>query len=152
MFLNSLTGKAAGIKRENNRKYAKDEFLAQYPQFKTLVPDTMLDIYLNMANNSISDERFHSAWELACGLFVAHFCTLYIESLTPENSTADDVISKAGAVGVVTSESADGVSYSRDTGSILADLSGWAAFKSTTFGVQFITLANLYGKGGMYVW
>ena len=52
---------------------------------------------------------------------------------------------------MVTSESADGVSYSRD-GSALNDLNGWAAFKMTTFGVQFATMAKLVGRGGMYVW
>ena len=71
--------------------------------------------------------------------------------MQPEGTDASQVLASASSAGMVTSESADGVSYSRD-GSALNDLNGWAAFKMTTFGVQFATMAKLVGRGGMYVW
>ena len=76
---------------------------------------------------------------------------MYMQSMLPGETSAAAVVAKASSVGIITGESADGVSYSRD-GSALNDLAGWAAFKATTFGVQFATIAKMVGKGGMYVW
>lgn len=146
-----IVSQASNIKKEEHPEYTKETFLLLYPQFRGVLPDAALDMYVNLGLSCVNYKRFNRMWKAAIGLFIAHFCTLYLQSMQPEGTDASQVLASASSAGMVTSESADGVSYSRD-GSALNDLNGWAAFKMTTFGVQFATMAKLVGRGGMYVW
>lgn len=146
-----IVSQASNIKKEEHPEYTKETFLLLYPQFRGVLPDAALDMYLDLGLSCVNYKRFNRMWKAAIGLFIAHFCTLYLQSMQPEGTDASQVLASASSAGMVTSESADGVSYSRD-GSALNDLNGWAAFKMTTFGVQFATMAKLVGRGGMYVW
>ena len=150
-MINSLIAQASNIKREGHPDYTAESFLALYPQFTGVIPEEVLKMYVDLGVSCINAERFGKMWKHAVSLFIAHFCTLYMQSMQPEGTAAASVVAAASSAGMVTSESADGVSYSRD-GSALSDLSGWAAFKMTTFGVQFATIARMVGRGGMYVW
>lgn len=147
-----LIAQASNIKTQANPVYALSDFLTFYPQFKGLLADVVLQSYIDLGQACVSKQRFGKMWQLAIGLFIAHFCTLYLQSMSGAGSEVADVLSAAQTAGVVTSESADGVSYSMDTSASSNDLAGWAAFKLTTFGVQFATIAKLVGKGGVYVW
>lgn len=146
-----IVSQASNIKKEEHPEYTRETFLLLYPQFRGVLPDAALDMYVDLGLSCVNYKRFHRMWKAAIGLFIAHFCTLYLQSMQPEGTDASQVLASASSAGMVTSESADGVSYSRD-GSALNDLNGWAAFKMTTFGVQFATMAKLVGRGGMYVW
>lgn len=146
-----IVSQASNIKKEEHPEYTKETFLLLYPQFRGAIPDAALDMYVDLGLSCVNYKRFNRMWKAAIGLFIAHFCTLYLQSMQPEGTDASQVLASASSAGMVTSESADGVSYSRD-GSALNDLNGWAAFKMTTFGVQFSTMAKLVGRGGMYVW
>lgn len=146
-----IVSQASNIKKEEHPEYTKETFLLLYPQFGGVLPDAALDMYVDLGLSCVNYKRFNRMWKAAIGLFIAHFCTLYLQSMQPEGTDASQVLAAASSAGMVTSESADGVSYSRD-GSALNDLNGWAAFKMTTFGVQFATMAKLVGRGGMYVW
>lgn len=146
-----IVSQASNIKKEEHPEYTKETFLLLYPQFRGMLPDAALDMYVDLGLSCVNYKRFNRMWKAAIGLFIAHFCTLYLQSMQPEGTDASQVLAAASSAGMVTSESADGVSYSRD-GSALNDLNGWAAFKMTTFGVQFATMAKLVGRGGMYVW
>lgn len=146
-----IVSQASNIKKEEHPEYTKETFLLLYPQFRGVLPDAALDMYVDLGLSCVNYRRFNRMWKAAIGLFIAHFCTLYLQSMQPEGTDASQVLASASSAGMVTSESADGVSYSRD-GSALNDLNGWAAFKMTTFGVQFATMAKLVGRGGMYVW
>ena len=150
-MINSLIAQASNIKKEGHPEYTKDSFLVLYPQFSGVIPDEVLEMFVDLGLSCVNAQRFGKAWKHAVSLFIAHFCTLYLQSMQPEGTAAASVVAAASSAGMVTSESADGVSYSRD-GSALNDLAGWAAFKMTTFGVQFATLAKLVGRGGMYIW
>lgn len=150
-MINSLIAQASNIKREGHPDYTAESFLALYPQFTGVIPEEVLKMYVDLGVSCINAKRFGKMWKHAVSLFIAHFCTLYMQSMQPEGTAAASVVAAASSAGMVTSESADGVSYSRD-GSALSDLSGWAAFKMTTFGVQFATIARMVGRGGMYVW
>ena len=58
-------------------------------------------------------------------LFIAHFLTLYLESMSDSDTpSADEVISSATVRGIITSESVSGVSYSQDVSTITNDLDG----------------------------
>ena len=146
-----IVSQASNIKKEEHPEYTKETFLLLYPQFRGVLPDAVLDMYVDLGLSCVNYRRFNRMWKAAIGLFIAHFCTLYLQSMQPEGTDASQVLASASSAGMVTSESADGVSYSRD-GSALNDQNGWAAFKMTTFGVQFATMAKLVGRGGMYVW
>lgn len=151
MSMIGIVSQASNIKKEEHPEYTKETFLLLYPQFRGVLPDAALDMYVDLGLSCVNYKRFNRMWKAAIGLFIAHFCTLYLQSMQPEGTDASQVLAAASSAGMVTSESADGVSYSRD-GSALNDLNGWAAFKMTTFGVQFATMAKLVGRGGMYVW
>ena len=146
-----IVSQASNIKKEEHPEYTKETFLLLYPQFRGVLPDAALDMYVDLGLSCVNYKRFNRMWKAAIGLFIAHFCTLYLQSMQPEGTDASQVLASASSAGMVTSESADGVSYSRD-GSARNDRNGWAAFKMTTFGVQFATMAKLVGRGGMYVW
>lgn len=153
-MLLGLMADASNIKScAGNPCYTVEDFLTAYPQFGNgLVPEEMLEEWVELARATIPKKRFNAYWKMAVGLFAAHFAALYLESMRPEGSTASSVLAAAHTAGVVASESADGVSHSMDNSMLTGDLSGWAAWKLTTFGVQFATIAKMVGKGGMYVW
>ncbi len=147
-----LTAQASNIKTQENPLYTLNDFLTFYPQFAGLLPDVVLNSFLELGQACVAKQRFGKMWQLAIGLFIAHFCTLYLQNVAEPGTEAADVVNAAQAAGVVTSESADGVSYSMDTSMLSQDLAGWAAFKLTSFGSQFATIAKLVGKGGIYIW
>ena len=146
-----IVSQSLNIKKEAQPESTKESFLLLYPQFRRVLPEAALDMYVDLGLSCVNYKRFNRMWKAAIGLFIAHFCTLYLQSMQPEGTDASQVLASASSAGMVTSESAAGVSCSRD-GSALDDLNGWAAFKMTTFGVQFATMAKLVGRGGMYVW
>lgn len=151
-MINGLIAQAANIKRPNSAEdYNLDMFLAAYPQFSGNVPDEILEEYVEMVLGIVNRKRFGAAWKRAIGLYLAHVLTLYLQTAQPEGTETADIVSAASSVGMITGESADGVSYSRDN-SAVSDLAGWADFKTTAYGVQFATLAKLYARGGSYVW
>lgn len=152
MLYHPLIAQASNIKTEENPVYSKEDFLEFYPQFDGKMPDVVLNSFLELGQACVSKQRYGKMWQHCIGLFIAHMCTLYMQSAADAESPAADVLAAAQAAGVVTSESADGVSYSMDTSALSQDLAGWAAFKLTAFGVQFATLARFAGKGGIYVW
>lgn len=153
MFINGLLAQASNLKpTDGNPSYTVADFEELYPQFKGLVPDAAISQYVEMGNACVNKRRYGAMWKTAIGLFIAHFCALYLQSQTEAGSDANSVLAAATNAGLLSGESADGVSYSREIGSITSDLAGWSGFKLTSYGVQFATLAKMAGKGGMYVW
>ena len=156
-ILLALRAQASGIKAPNNHTYTAAQFLAVYPQFGTIIdnapviPDAVMDMFLELTNEVVSEQRFGAMWEYACGLYLAHMLTMWMQGNVPEGSDPTDIVATGSSIGAVTSESADGVSYSLDT-SAVQDLSGWADFKLTRFGVMYASIAKRLAKGGMYVW
>jgi hypothetical protein len=63
----------------------------------------------------------------------------------------EQISAKGQVLGITTNESVDGVSYSVDISAFMQDLDGFAAWKTTAYGLQLATLAKLYGKGGMVI-
>lgn len=138
----------------SNPAYSKTDFLAFFPQFTGKVPDSVLDFYIRLANNSLSYSRWGDQWEMGMTLFVAHYITLYLQATAglDANSPVQQVISNSLAQGLVASKSAGSLSKSYDYGSVNDDFAGYGTWKLTSFGQQFITIAKLIGKGGSYIW
>ena len=87
------------------------------------------------------------------GLFIAHFLTLYLQSMASPDDPTQKIINAGLAKGMVSSKSAGGLSISYDFSMISGqEFNGWGTYKLTAFGQQFITLARLYAMGGMVVW
>lgn len=153
----ALRAQASNIKQPNNHTYTAEQFLAVYPQFATIIddapviPQAVMDMFVALTNEVVSEVRFGKMWEYACGLYLAHMLTLWMQGAVPEGSDPADIVASGSSIGTVTSESADGVSYSLDT-SAVQDLAGWADFKLTRFGVLYASIAKRLARGGMYVW
>ena len=149
---------ASNIRTGENPAYSVSDFLSTYPQFGenssnvAIVPETLIQAYIDLSNASIKKARWHNSWIIAMGLFTAHWCSLWLRSTASQNSGKDAVIQASVVQGIITTESVGGVSYSMDINTALQDLSGYAAWKSTEYGVQLATLGKIYGKGMMCVW
>lgn len=153
---------ASNVRPGTNPAYTLSDFVAFYPQFGAatpilpattgvpLVPDAVIQAYIDLAAVCIMETRWHSMWKIATSMFVAHFCTLWLESLASPDSGAAAVISAGQARGIIASESASDVSASYDN-SVANDLNGWAAWKLTSYGIQLATTAKIVGMGGMMV-
>lgn len=149
---------AANIKGGDNPPFTAADFKEIYPQFwdeegKPLVPQAVLDMYIAFVDSFVKASRYHEAWKVCMSLAIAHFLVLYLRTMSADpDSGAIGVIKAAETKGLVASKSVDGVSVSYDFSTALADLDGWADWKTTEYGIQFITYAKNYMRGGMYVW
>jgi hypothetical protein len=149
---------ATNIKGGDNPHFNAYDFKKLYPQFwdasgALLVPKAVLDMYIAFAESFIKISRYHDAWRVCMSLAIAHFLTLYLRTMTSDpDGGAASVIKTAETHGLVASKSVDGVSVSYDFSTALADLDGWANWKTTEYGIQFITLAKNFMRGGMYIW
>lgn len=148
---------ASGIRIGTNPPYELTDFYIQYPQFgpdtnsNYIVLQEVQEMYLNLANASIKEVRWHSSWKLAMGWFMAHFLTLYVEGMATPDSKEAGIIRAGQAQGLETSKSVGDVSVSIDYTTIANGINGWAGWQMTKYGQQLITIGKLVGKGAMYV-
>ena len=131
----------------------KEDFLELYPQFTPdNIPEAVLTMYLDLANKSIQEARWREYRKTAVGLFVAHFCTLWLEGTAPADASAGEISAAGATKGLVGSKSVSGVSVSYDNSSVVSDFAGYGAWELTKYGVQLLTLLRIVGKGGIAVW
>ncbi|GED71179.1 hypothetical protein BRE01_48810 [Brevibacillus reuszeri] len=153
-----LIGAASNIRTGSNPTFAFEDFIAVYPQFGPnaegayVIPQLVVQMYIDLASASIQEARWHSYWTVAMGWFIAHFCTLYLQGTADPNSGAAGVLKAGQTRGLATSKSVADVSVSTDYSAIAQDLDGWAAWKLTIYGQQLATIGRIVGKGGMYVY
>lgn len=149
---------ASNIKTDENPSYSVTDFLSVYPQFGTdtrgnvIINTTIIQMYIDLADACVKQARWRSSWKIATSLFVAHWCTLYLRNSATADDGKDAIIQNSGVQGIITTETVDGVSYSMDINTAMEDLKGYGSWKTTDFGVQFATLAKVYGKGMMLIW
>jgi len=155
---NQIASNASNLRTGDNPLYAVADFVSIYTAFgpdadeNYVIPVAILQVYIDLANASVQEARYHESWQLCMGLFVAHFATLWLQSTAAAGSPAAKVVALGEAKGLRTSKSVGDISVSIDYSAIAQDLNGWAAWNLTTFGQQFATIAKLMGKGGMMVW
>ncbi len=149
---------ASNLRIGDNPSYALSDFIAMYPQFgpdvnsNYLIPTVILQMFIDLANASVKEARYHETWALCMGFFIAHFCTIWLQGTASPGSTAAQVLEAGKAQGLATSESVGDVSVSTDYSTIAASLSGWAAWNLTVYGQQFATIGKMVSMGGMMVW
>lgn len=141
--------------------YTSEYFQEDFPQFFTvpaeeqeatpLLPQTMLDLFIQQANESVLPSRWGSLWRYAAGLYVAHFCTIYLKTYSPGSESGAQAAAVGSLVGVVKSSTLGDSSVSYDNAAITAGTEKWGAWNATQYGQMFVTLARQVGIGGMYV-
>lgn len=143
---------ASNILTGTNPSYVAADFLAIFPQFTNTVASPILDMFINMANATVQEVRWHESWAYGMALFIAHFAELYVQSSAGVNATAQQVMTTAESRGLTTQITIGEVASNIDYSLIAEGLSGWAMWGSTIHGEQFATLAKIMGKGGMLIW
>lgn len=143
---------ASNIRDGDNPAYSVADFRAAMPGFSVdIIDDDILEGYITMAHQTVKEVRWHSLWREGMRLYIAHFVTLYLNA--PGEDASRTELAKAGQTpGVVTNKTVGSVSVGYDVSQVTSDLTGWAAWKQTTYGTQYATLAKMLGKGGLYVW
>ena len=68
-----IVSQASNIKKEEHPEYTKETFLLLYPQFRGVLPDAALDMYVDLGLSCVNYKRFNRMWKTAIGLFIAHF-------------------------------------------------------------------------------
>lgn len=112
------------------------------------VPTVVLNLFIAAARGSIFIDRWCELWELAMGLYVAHYVTLWLKANGNPATTPGRLVSAALAFGILTSKAADGVSAGY---SVLSGLDDWGAYQLTEYGQQFATFAKVIGSGSALV-
>ena len=157
-WLMRAVAEASNIRGGENPPYSVSDFLDMFPQFgqKTdetswVVPEEIIQMWVDIARSSVYESRFHTMWKPAIGFFIAHWLTLYLETMSDPDSSLSNIINSGMAQGIQSSKSAGSLSVSYDFASFTDDFQGWGSYKQTAFGQQFITLAKMHTLGGMYV-
>ena len=149
-----LINTASNLKRHENPPFYLEDFYAIYPQFQGLdeLPDMIVQMYIDFANEVVNIARWGKQWRLGMCLFVAHFCSVYLMSFVENNSEAAAVIAAGQSKGLISSKSVGDVSVSYDFSLAMQNVDTWGQFNLTLFGNQFVSIAKLNSKGGMWIW
>ncbi|MBM6887174.1 DUF4054 domain-containing protein [Pseudoflavonifractor phocaeensis] len=145
---------------QSQGNYTAEQFQQDFPQFFTpssgenpsvcLVPATMLEEIINMANACVQPDKWLESWRYAVGLYVAHYATLYLRTYAPSNTTAQQAAASGALVGVVKSATLGDSSVTYDTTAVTKGTEDWGDLNSTTYGQMLANRAKLVGLGGSY--
>ena len=145
--------------------YRQDMFYMDFPQFtkrlpseeeggeesvESLVPEGILNMFVDQANDSVLPSRWGSMWRYAAGLYTAHFAALYLKTWAPGSDNARQAAAGADQAGAVKSATMGDTSISYDNSAVTAGTEKWGAWNATQYGSQLVTMARLVGMGGMY--
>lgn len=136
--------------------YTAEQFQEDFPQFfnswgQPLLPASMLEEIIRMANAAVQPDRWGEGWRYAVGLYVAHYVTLYLRGYAASNETPEQAAASGALVGMVKSATLGDASVSYDTAAITAGTEDWGDLNSTTYGQMFANRAKLIGMAGMLV-
>lgn len=141
--------------------YTAEDFQQDFPQFYTaeteenpatcLVPATMLSEIISMANASVQPDKWLESWRYAVGLYVAHYCTLYLRTYAESSATPAQAAASGALVGVVQSATLGDSSVSYDTSALTKGTEDWGDLNATTYGQMLANKAKLIGIAGTLV-
>ena len=136
--------------------YSDTMFSADFPQFydkngACFVPTSMLDNFIDIANDSILPSRWGKEWRYAAGLYVAHRSKLYLDTYKESSASATEATSGADRVGIIKSATMGDTSVSYDDSAVTAGTEKWGMWNATTYGAQLTTMARSLGIGGIFV-
>ncbi len=137
--------------------YTPEQFLSDYPQFTredgttSLVPVSMLEQFVEMANAAIQPDRWQESWRYGVGLYVAHHAALYLSTYQESSQTAKEAAALGKPVGAVKSATLGDSSVTYDTDTLTTATGDWGDLNATTYGQMLANRAKLVGMGGSYV-
>lgn len=141
--------------------YSAEMFQEDFPQFFTkptdeapaapLLPPSILAELIGQANASIQPDKWLEGWRMACGLYVAHYATLYLRTYSEGSDTPAQAAATGALVGVVKSATLGDSSVSYDTTALTKATENWGDLNATQYGQMLATKARLAGLGGTYV-
>lgn len=142
---------------EEHGDYTVEMFRTDFPQFYStgdpqgsLLPEAMLQTFIDQANDSVLPSRWGSMWRYAAGLYVAHFAAMYLKTYSPSSDSASQVANGAAQVGVVKTATMGDTSIGYDNSAITAGTEKWGTWNATQYGAQLVTMARMVGMGGVY--
>lgn len=162
-----VTGGASNIIVGGNPAYSVADFLTIYPKFGPsdyfidgdvnpspigawIVPGVVIEMYINLASSCLSYNRWIDQWSYGMSLFIAHYCTMWLQSEGSPGSTAKQIAESGMSKGVKISKSAGDVSLSIDP--LVNGWESWGQWNLTTYGKQLISMAKMIGYGIMYIY
>lgn len=122
-----------------------EQFRADFPEFSdtTKYPNTLIQMWLTVAASLVNPVRWMELTNLGLALVTAHHLVL----AQRDGATADVGGTPGEVKGPTSSKSVDKVSVSYDTGAVGLDGAGFWAM--TSYGLRYLTMAKLFGAGGM---
>ena len=155
-----LAAAASNLRFGTNPAYGITDFLSVYPQFGSVdgqgvftgignLSQGALQIFVNLASASLSQDRWQDSWTFGMALFIAHYATLHLKATEGATGNARQIAQAGLAKGVQVSKSAD---LSTGYQAITAGWESWGQFNLTMYGQQLIGMAKLIGKGPMMIW
>ncbi len=119
-------------------------------QAVALVPEPMLQRFIDQANDSVVPSRWGSMWRYAAGLYTAHFSAMYLKTYSNGSDNAAQAANNAAQIGVVKTASMGDTAVSYDNSAITAGTEKWGVWNATQYGSQLVTMARMIGIAGMY--
>lgn len=150
-----LKARAANIGTAQGN-YTVEEFHGDFPQFFTaqgipLLPETMMQEIIDLANASIQPDKWLESWRMAVGLYVAHYVTIFLRSYSPSNESGAQAAASGALVGVVKSATLGDSSVTYDTSALTKGTEEWGDLNATTYGQLLASKAKLLGAAGTLV-
>ncbi len=141
--------------------YTAEMFQADFPQFfskgseeapaVSLVPPAMLEELICQANAAIQPDKWLEGWRYACGLYAAHYATLYLRTYAEGSDSPAQAAASGAMVGVVQSAKLGQDSITYDTSALTRATEAWGDLNATQYGQLLAARARLAGMGGSYV-
>ena len=150
---------AAGIPAPGEQgAYTPTMFLKDFPQFRKageddepILPEHMLTMFVEYANNSVLPSAWGSSWRYAAGLYVAHHAAMYLKTYSDGSAAPEMVAAKSQPTGAVKSATMGDTSIDYDNSAVTIGMEKWGAWNATQYGQQLISQARIVGMGGIYV-
>lgn len=136
--------------------YTAEMFQEDFPQFfnavgESLIPETMLNVFINRANSAIQPDKWLDEWRYAVGLYVAHYSTMYLSTYSSSSETPAQAAATGSLVGVAESATLGDASVTYNTDALIKGTEDWGSLNATKYGQMLASEARLIGMGGTYV-
>lgn len=117
------------------------------PSANLALPTQVIQVFINLATACLQQAKWQDAWLYAMHLFVAHYCTMYLNTEGAPGTTPASVAVSGNGKGILVTKSAGDVSGGYQT-VIDENFTSW---NLTAYGQQLATFAKVIGMGPMYI-